>query len=132
MSDPRFKSAIKRPIHDYDAIAKVIDSVADKSDIGTVVLPSAAAALPPKPAVLQIAPADNVTPMVRKEKAPRKKQRAAEGKLSLMVPDYLLEAIDKKRNRTMTKRFIVLQAFKDAGYEIREADFMEDGRRGRE
>jgi hypothetical protein len=124
----RFKSALKpKEVPDFAAIEAAVDEVADRHDVGNLTKPSDA----PPTQVLQKA-SDNVTPMPRKEKPARKPSRAEEGKLSVMVPVYLLEAIDKKRTRNKTKRFIVLQAFKEAGFEVREADFMEDGRRGRE
>ncbi|WP_414462357.1 hypothetical protein [Hyphomicrobium sp. DY-1] len=129
---PRFKPALaKSPMPDFEAIASAVDAVATKNDVGNLTKPSAALASTSTPATPT--PSDNVTALPpRKDRAPKKAARAEEAKLSLMVPVYLLEAIDKKRTRNKTKRFIVLQAFKDAGYEVREADFMEDGRRGRE
>lgn len=128
----RFKSALaNKPMPDFDAMAAAVDHVADKNDVGNLTKPSTALASTATPAMP--APPVNVTALPpRKDRAPKKAARAEEAKLSLMVPVYLLEAIDKKRTRNKTKRFIVLQAFKDAGYEVREADFMEDGRRGRE
>lgn len=126
----RFKSALKpKDVPDFAAIEAAVDEVADRHDVGNLTKPSNA---PPAPVLQTVPAADNVTPMPRKEKSARKPSRAEEGKLSVMVPVYLLEAIDKKRTRNKTKRFIVLQAFKEAGFEVREADFMEDGRRGRE
>ncbi|WP_414463407.1 hypothetical protein [Hyphomicrobium sp. DY-1] len=125
----RFKSALaKKPMPDFDAMAAAVDHVADKNDVGSLTKPSDAPLAPASTPTT-----DNVTALTpRKERAPKKQTRAEEGKLSVMVPVYLLEALDKKRTRNKTKRFIVLQAFKDAGYEVREADFTEDGRRGRE
>lgn len=127
MTPPRgkFKSVLApdEPLTEspHGEIADAVNAVADAQNVGSMVRP--------QDAPLSTA---NVTALHKKEKSPRKPSRAEEGKLSVMVPVYLLEAIDKKRTRNKTKRFIVLQAFKEAGYEVREADFMEDGRRGRE
>jgi hypothetical protein len=123
----RFKTAItKDPAkampseEDLAEIAAAVNEVADSNNVGSVVRPSDA---PPASATAAALP--------KKEKPTRAQHAAPSGKLSVEVPVYLLEAIDRKRNLTKTKRYIVLKAFKDAGYEVREADFKEDGRRGR-
>lgn len=123
MNKPQFKSRILSAVPDFDEIASAVDAVSVKNDVPTVVKPSE-----------QIAAdaAANVTSLVRKEKPVRKSAKATQRKLSLLIPEYLAIAIENKRTINRTKRHVVLSAFKDAGYEVREADFMEDGRRGRE
>lgn len=116
------------PFSNLASIKQAVRDVAKEGDIPTTTYPSTQ---PAEGVLAATMPVEKVTPLKR-EKPMRKSVRAEEGKLSVLVPVYLLEAIDKKRSRSKTKRFIVLQAFKDAGYEVREADFMEDGRRGRE
>ena len=125
----RFKTAItKDPAkampseEDLAEIAAAVNEVANSNNVGSVVRPSDAPQA-------HVSAAVDAPP--RKEKPTRTQQAAPSGKLSVEVPVYLLEAIDRKRNLTKTKRYIVLKAFKDAGYEVREADFKEDGRRGR-
>lgn len=120
---PQFKNAFAKEPPNFDAISAAIDQVAIKNDIGSMIKPSEAQAT---------TPTTTVVTLPKKERGPRKPQRAEERKLTVMVPLYLLEAIEKKRTLTTTKRYVVLSAFKAAGYEVREVDFMEDGRRGRD
>lgn len=75
---PQFKSALLRQAPNFEAINAVIDQVATKNDIGSIVKPSDQAP--------STASEPNVTTLPKKEKAPRKPQRAEERKLTVMMP----------------------------------------------
>jgi hypothetical protein len=68
--------------------------------------------------------------------APRQVERAGthaseKCKIHIEAPDYLGTALKIQAATTKTSvRHIILKALKDAGFEIRDADMFEDGRRG--
>lgn len=52
--------------------------------------------------------------------------------LQLVIPDYLFEQLHMAAaTHRVTKKYLVLQALRHAGYRIEDADLDEDGRRNR-
>lgn len=111
MSDkplPSFR-AIAAPLDVEDAL---LDRVNDSLGVPRMVKPGreADAPSPPPPAAI----------------------RAPVEKLTIEIPDYLLDAIKRTAlDRKSTARHVVMAAMKVAGFAIDDADLVEDGRRGR-
>lgn len=108
MSDkplPAFR-AIAAPL-DVDAL--LLDRVNDRLGVPRLVRPESDAAAPSPPA-----------------------QRAPVEKLTIEVPDYLLDAVKRAAlDRRTTARHVVMAALKSAGFAIDDPDLIEDGRRVR-
>lgn len=109
MSDkplPSFR-AIAAPLDVDDAL---LDRVNDRLGVPRMVKLGREAASPPPPAAV----------------------RAPVEKLTIEIPDYLLDAIKRAAlDRKSTARHVVMAAMKAAGFAIDDADLVEDGRRGR-
>lgn len=69
---------------------------------------------------------DSVVPL----KKVRKVTPAPTSKGTMELPQYLWEELALKGvKQKVTKRYLVLQAFKDAGYSVHDIDLYKDGRR---
>lgn len=112
-----------KPLGVVDVVTTLaeVDKFAKEQNIPSVVFPSDPAK--PQPEPVTTAPA----------KAPRKGSAPAPTRrLAFDCPDYLFLDIAKDAARTgVTKRHIVLSALKGAGYDIKDIDLQEDGRRDR-
>lgn len=73
-----------------------------------------------------------VEPAAPKVRAKREQGPSPSVRFSVEVPDYLHQELLKRgATQRVTRRYLVLQAFRDAGYLIKDVDLTEDGRRGR-
>lgn len=73
--------------------------------------------------------ANNVTPLSARRA--RKVTPAPTQKKTIELPVYLWDEISMKAPKEKTtQRYLVLQAFKDAGYTVHDIDLFKDGRRG--
>lgn len=71
-------------------------------------------------------PKANPTP----KRAKKQISPAPARRLAVELPDYLFSAVSRKAaEEGVTKRFVVLQALRAAGYVVNDIDFNEDGRR---
>lgn len=95
-----------RPI-DFDIARRVVDDFAAERNVPTQVYPRAAA-LPDRPA------------------------RSPTRKFTVALPEYVIDAMQERALATRPKRtarFVVLEALRAIGFEIKDADFILDGRR---
>lgn len=101
-------------------IAAAVDQVADQHNVGSIVRPSDAP---------RVVPESVVTPLRRVKKV----MPAPTTKSTMELPTYLMQEIALKSAKGEgTKRYLVLKAFKDAGYTVNDIDLYKDGRRGNE
>lgn len=114
-----------RSIDDVLAPMAVVEQFAKETNVPAIVFPADQIA---DSAKVDAAPAPT-TPKARtkKEQGPTPSVR-----FSVEVPDYLHQELLKRgATQRVTRRYLVLQAFRDAGYVIKDIDMKEDGRRGR-
>lgn len=124
---PKFTSVFAKPKEEtITEMLDAVDQVADKANIGTLVRPDDAPATPePTPQAQD----SNVTPLPNRR--PRKVTPAPTQKKTVELPTYLWdELLLKSAKEKITQRYLVLQAFKDAGYTVHDIDLFKDGRRG--
>jgi len=126
-SKPKIRSIFEEPEADIGQMMEAVDQVADAENIGNISRPSdnpapLASTLPPA------APESNVTPL-----APRRVRKinpAQTSRGTVELPTYLWNDIAEKGvKEKVTKRYLVLKAFKDAGYTVHDVDLFKDGRR---
>lgn len=127
-SKRQFRSVFDKPPPQPDNIAEIlsaVETVANKDNIGNLVRPSDTA----KDEAAQPLASDNVTTL-----APRRARKvtpAQTQKKTVELPTYVWdEILLKSAKEKNTQRYLVLQAFKDAGYTVHDIDLYKDGRRG--
>jgi hypothetical protein len=108
-------------------VAQTVDAYSKEKNVSSTVYPSAA----PKDEKGAGATIETVTTLATpKAKAARK--AALTKRLGIDMPDYLFTEIGKDAlKKGVTKRAVVLQALRTAGYDIDDIDLVEDGRRAR-
>lgn len=69
-------------------------------------------------------------PPVTEKRKPARLKRTEFHRIAVDLPKYLIDEIDERHFKTRkSKRSIITQAFKDAGYKVNDQDIDEDGRR---
>lgn len=126
-SKPKFRSVFEEPETDIGQMMDAVDQVADAEDIGNIARPSdgpAPLARTKHTAVLE----SNVTPLTPRRA--RKVNPAPTSRGTVELPTYLWDDLaEKGAKEKVTKRYLVLKAFKDAGYTVHDVDLFKDGRR---
>lgn len=121
------------PAPNVDSISAAINDYAERNNVPSIVLPSERKAeqAPAAVALSGEGDATNVTPL-RKDKKVAKEKKTAPAptkRLPLDFPEYLHRAIrTDAAQKGVSAKHIVMLALKEAGYTIREADLIEDGR----
>lgn len=124
---PKFRSVFDEPESDIGEMMEAVDQVADADNIGNIARPSdnPTSLATARPAAT---PETNVTPLAPRRV--RKVNPAPTSRGTVELPTYLWDAIAEKGvKEKVTKRYLVLKAFKDAGYTVHDVDLFKDGRR---
>ncbi len=130
MNQPKrqFRSILNPAEPDITEIMNAVNTATHEHDIPSLVRPSDANAKSPTTEG-DDAPADsNVTPLTTRRA--KKVNPAPTQKKTMELPTYLwdeLRLISAKEKKA--QRYLVLKAFKDAGYNVHDVDLFEDGRR---
>lgn len=112
-----------RTIDEVLAPMAAVDAFAEETNVPAIVFPADRA----DDAKIETSP-----PPVAKARAKREQGPSASVRFSVEVPDYLHQELLKRGAAgRVTRRYLVMQAFRDAGYVIKDVDMTEDGRRGR-
>lgn len=115
------KSSIPIKPIDFDLAKRTVDEFAVERNVPTQTYPQAVSQLPPQQNREGDAPKVIAKPMP----APARK-------LTVVLPDYVIDAVLTRALQSKPKttaRFVVLQAFKAIGIDVREVDMVPDGRR---
>jgi len=109
---------------DIEEMMSAVDRVVDEQNIPTNVFPKDVKAKQAKEAELS-----NVTPLATKRA--RKVNPAPTERFTVELPAYVVKEIKQKTvTEDATVRYLVIKAFKDAGYTVNNVDLFKDGRRG--
>lgn len=127
-STPIKNLGLSQAMPDLDRIDQVVDAFAKANDVPTSTFPSQ---------VPQVKPAGETGVVALHQKKEPKATKngstpAPLKKLSVMVPDYVCEAIGLRSAKGITRKFIVLESLRANDFTIHDIDMKEDGRRGRE
>lgn len=108
---------------DIDAQAKMINEFAVEHHVPTMVF--ADSTEKPEPATI-------VTLSAKPERKARALPKSSVlHRVAVDLPQHLIDQIETKAFKTKkTKRFIITQALKDAGFHVEDHELIEDGRRG--
>jgi hypothetical protein len=122
---PKIRSIFEEPDADIGQMMDAVDQVADAENIGNIARPSDN----PAPLASTSSASDsNVTPLTPRRV--RKVNPAQTSRGTVELPTYLWNDIAEKTvKEKVTKRYLVLKAFKDAGYTVHDVDLFKDGRR---
>lgn len=112
---------------DFQKLQSVVEEYAAEKNVPALAFPAeiSAAAVAASVDPVPLEPAK-----VRPKRASKTAQPAPVRRLAVELPDYLFTAISKKAaEEGTTKRYVILEALRAAGFVVNEIDFNEDGRR---
>ncbi|WP_409562183.1 hypothetical protein RLW55_01345 [Hyphomicrobium sp. B1] len=120
--DPTEKDGRPTEVPHLDELMDAVDKEVQRSNIPSLVYPK------DEKAKRDAQDAANVTQLPKRA---RKVNPAPTERFTVELPAYVVKELKQKTiTESATVRYLVIKAFKDAGYTVHDIDLFKDGRRG--